>query len=154
MYACVFICVFVCMYVCKYVCMYVCMYVSKYVCNAYMIEMDHVNVWVHSFIIVTVFLWLHFRLSVTLSLCLSICPAIKAYISVTMDWILMKLGKNFGTQVRSLKKICSVMTSLWRNSWFFGLQCKGRELTERLWPLQSALVFTIYYPVFWVRFLN
>ena len=39
-----------------------------------------------------------------LSLCpsvpLSVCPAIKAYISVTMSWILMKLGENVGTLVR------------------------------------------------------
>ena len=37
---------------------------------------------------------------VPLSLCLSVCPAIKAYISVTMSWILMKLGESVGTQVR------------------------------------------------------
>ena len=40
-------------------------------------------------------------LSVPLSsaprLSLSVCPAIKAYISVTMGWILMKLGENVGT---------------------------------------------------------
>ena len=28
---------------------------------------------------------------------LSVCPAIKAYISVTMGWILMKLGESVGT---------------------------------------------------------
>ena len=28
---------------------------------------------------------------------LSVCPAIKAYISVTMSWILMKLGESLGT---------------------------------------------------------
>ena len=30
-------------------------------------------------------------------LSLSVCPAIKAYISVTMGWILMKLGESVGT---------------------------------------------------------
>ena len=35
------------------------------------------------------------RLSPRLSL--SVCPAIKAYISVTMGWILMKLGESVGT---------------------------------------------------------
>ena len=30
-------------------------------------------------------------------LCLSVCPAIKAYISVTKSWILMKLGESVGT---------------------------------------------------------
>ena len=29
--------------------------------------------------------------------CLSVGPAIKAYISVTMSWILMKLGESVGT---------------------------------------------------------
>ena len=33
----------------------------------------------------------------SLSLCLSVCPTIKAYISVTMSWILMKLGESVGT---------------------------------------------------------
>ena len=33
----------------------------------------------------------------SLSLALSVCPAVKAYISVTMDWILMKLGGSVGT---------------------------------------------------------
>ena len=47
--------------------------------------------------IVTVFLWLQKRLSVPLSSALSVCPAIKAYISVTMGWILMKLGESVGT---------------------------------------------------------
>ena len=35
--------------------------------------------------------------SVSLSLSLSVCPAIKAYISVTMSWIMMKLGESVGT---------------------------------------------------------
>ena len=35
--------------------------------------------------------------SVSLSLSLSVCPAIKAYISVTISWILMKLGESVGT---------------------------------------------------------
>ena len=30
-------------------------------------------------------------------LSLSVCPAIKAYISITMNWILMKLGESVGT---------------------------------------------------------
>ena len=38
----------------------------------------------------------HF-LSLSLSVCLSVCPAIKAYISVTISWILMKLGESVGT---------------------------------------------------------
>ena len=33
----------------------------------------------------------------SLSLSLSVCPAIKAYISVTIGWILMKLGESVGT---------------------------------------------------------
>ena len=33
----------------------------------------------------------------SLSLSLSVCPAIKAYISVTMSLILMKLGESVGT---------------------------------------------------------
>ena len=37
------------------------------------------------------------RLLGSLSLPLSVCPAIKAYISVTMGWILIKLGENVGT---------------------------------------------------------
>ena len=36
-------------------------------------------------------------LSLSPRLCLSVCPAIKAYISVTMGWILMKLGESVGT---------------------------------------------------------
>ena len=36
-------------------------------------------------------------LSLLGSLCLSVCPAIKAYISVTMSWILMKVGESVGT---------------------------------------------------------
>ena len=36
-------------------------------------------------------------LSVTPRLSLSVCPAVKAYISVTMNWILMKLGEIVGT---------------------------------------------------------
>ena len=35
--------------------------------------------------------------SVPLSICLSVCPAIKAYIWVTIRWILMKLGESVGT---------------------------------------------------------
>ena len=35
--------------------------------------------------------------SVPLSVPLSVCPAIKAYISVTMSWIWMKLGGSVGT---------------------------------------------------------
>ena len=35
--------------------------------------------------------------SISLSISLSVCPAIKAYISVTMSWILMKLGESVGT---------------------------------------------------------
>ena len=35
--------------------------------------------------------------SVPLSVCPFVCPAIKAYISVTMAWILMKLGESVGT---------------------------------------------------------
>ena len=31
---------------------------------------------------------------------MSVCPTIKAYISVTMSWILMKLGESVGTLVR------------------------------------------------------
>ena len=36
-------------------------------------------------------------LSLLGSLSLSVCPAIKAYISVTMSWILIKLGESVGT---------------------------------------------------------
>ena len=36
-------------------------------------------------------------LSLSPHLCLSVCPAVKAYISVTIDWILMKLGESVGT---------------------------------------------------------
>ena len=32
--------------------------------------------------------------ALSLSLSLSVCPAVKAYISVTMGWILMKLGES------------------------------------------------------------
>ena len=39
-------------------------------------------------------------LSVCLSVCVSVCPAFTAYISVTMGWILIKLGENFGTLVQ------------------------------------------------------
>ena len=35
--------------------------------------------------------------SSALSLSLFVCPAIKAYISVTVSWILMKLGESVGT---------------------------------------------------------
>ena len=35
-----------------------------------------------------------------LSVCLSVCPAFTAYISVTMGWILIKLGEYPGTLVR------------------------------------------------------
>ena len=31
------------------------------------------------------------------SLALSVCPAVKAYITVTLGWILMKLGESVGT---------------------------------------------------------
>ena len=34
---------------------------------------------------------------VPFSVCVSVCPAIKAYISVPMSWILMKLGVSVGT---------------------------------------------------------
>ena len=36
-------------------------------------------------------------LSLSPRLCLSVCPAIEAYISVTISWILMKLGESVGT---------------------------------------------------------
>ena len=36
----------------------------------------------------------------SLSLLGSVCPVIKAYISVTISWILMKLGESVGTYVR------------------------------------------------------
>ena len=36
-------------------------------------------------------------LSLSLSSALSVCPAVKAYISLTMGWILMKLGESVGT---------------------------------------------------------
>ena len=39
-------------------------------------------------------------LSVCLSVCLSACLAFTAYISVTMGWILIKLGVNVGTLVQ------------------------------------------------------
>ena len=46
-------------------------------------------------------LWLLPTLSVSvcvyLSVCVSVCPAFTAYISVTMGWILIKLGGNVGT---------------------------------------------------------
>ena len=37
---------------------------------------------------------LHDPLSLSLSSALLVCPVIKAYISVTMGWILMKLGES------------------------------------------------------------
>ena len=40
-------------------------------------------------------------LSLCPSLPLSVCPAIKAYISVTMSWILMKLGELWVLELRS-----------------------------------------------------
>ena len=42
-------------------------------------------------------LWLLPTLSVCVSVCLSVCPAFTAYISITMGWILIKLGGNAGT---------------------------------------------------------
>ena len=47
-------------------------------------------------------LWLLPILSVCVCLCvcLCVCPAFTADISVTMGWILIKLGGNVGTQVR------------------------------------------------------
>ena len=41
-----------------------------------------------------------YKTDVLLSLALLVCPAVKAYISVTMDWILMKLGESVCTEVR------------------------------------------------------
>ena len=41
--------------------------------------------------------YLSLSLSSAPRLSLSVCPAIKAYISVTMGWILMKLGESVGT---------------------------------------------------------
>ena len=35
-----------------------------------------------------------------LSLALLVCPAVKAYISVTIGWILIKLGESVGTKVQ------------------------------------------------------
>ena len=45
-------------------------------------------------------LYLYVCLSVCVSVCVSVCPAFTAYISVTMGWILIKLGGNVGTLVR------------------------------------------------------
>ena len=49
-------------------------------------------------------LWLLQTLSVCvcvcLSVCLSVCPAFAAYISLTKDRILIKLGESVGTLVR------------------------------------------------------
>ena len=39
-------------------------------------------------------------LSVCLSVCVSVCPAFTGYISVTMGWILIKLGGNVETLVQ------------------------------------------------------
>ena len=47
--------------------------------------------------IVTFFTVTSVRLSVPLSSAKSVCPAVKAYKSVTMDWILIKLGESVGT---------------------------------------------------------
>ena len=45
-------------------------------------------------------LWLLPTLSVCVSVCLCFCPAFTAYISVTMGWILIKLGENVGTYIQ------------------------------------------------------
>ena len=42
-------------------------------------------------------LWLLPTLSVCVCVCLSVCPAFTAYISITMGWNLIKLGGIVGT---------------------------------------------------------
>ena len=37
---------------------------------------------------------------ICLCVCLPVCPAFTAYISVTIGWILIKLGEKFGTLVQ------------------------------------------------------
>ena len=56
-----------------------------------------VSLSVTSFPIICPSLSLSSVLSSALSSALSVCPANKAYISVTMSWILMKLGESVGT---------------------------------------------------------
>ena len=41
-----------------------------------------------------------------LSSALLVCPAVKAYISVTMGWIMMILGESVGTLVRMIVLQC------------------------------------------------
>ena len=43
------------------------------------------------------------KLLQTLSLCVSVCPAFTAYISLTMGQILIKLGENVGTSIVCIK---------------------------------------------------
>ena len=45
-------------------------------------------------------LWLLPTLSVCVCVCLSLCPAFTAYISLTVGRIFIKLGENVGTLVR------------------------------------------------------
>ena len=78
------------------------------------------------------FLWPQFRLSVPFFLlgssALSVCPAVKAFISVTMDvWIWWNLVKvlelGFSWLYQNFKQVCLVMTTLWHNSLFYYFFC-------------------------------